>query len=788
MHSKPKRTVIENGNGGDESFLATCMGNGEDLGPPVRHAFEVGKSEALLHQLKIIAKKKEVEIEELCKLHYDDFIIAVDELRGILVDADELKSTLLSDNSRLQEVGSSLLSKLDEILELHSMKKNVTEAIQMSKICLQVANLCMKCNQHISNSQFYPALNTLNLIERDYLQRIPIRSLRRVIEKQIPQMRLHIEKKVCNEFDDWLVQIRGMAREIGQLAIGQAASTRQREKEKRIRQREVEEQNCSGFMDCVFALDVDEVDEDPVLKLDLSPVHRAFHIYTCIGMQDNFRDYYYKNRLLQMSSELQVFSSQPFLELHQIFFAQVAGYFIVEDRLLRTMRGLLSASQVEKMWDSALDKMTTVLEENFSQIEAADHLLLIKDHVTLLVATLRRYGYRVTPLLQVLDNSRDRYHELLLEECRKKVTDILANDTYEQMVMKEEFEYNMNVLSFELQASDLMPVFPYIAPFSSTVPEACRIVLSFIEDSVSYLSYDGQDNLYDDVRKYLDKLLIYVLSEALLKAIHSSTTGVSQAMQIAANIAALERACDLFIQQAARLCGIPVHSSERPRGILTAVAVLKTSQDAAYHTLMRLVNSKVGEIMALTDNIDWTTNEVPQNGNECINVLIVYLDTVISTAQQILPLDTVYKVGSGVLKHISDLFVAALLSDDVKRFNAYTIMSIDEDVKQLESFADERFDSPGLGDVQKEGNMRDCLAEARQLINLLLSSRPEDFLNPVTREKNYGALDYDKVASIFEKFKDPPDRLLGTLSSRNTKQNIRKKSMDILKRRLRDFN
>ncbi|KAJ6741644.1 EXOCYST COMPLEX COMPONENT [Salix viminalis] len=95
MDAKPKRrTVVENGDGGEDLVLATLIGNGEDLGPIVRHAFEMGRPESLFHQLKSVVRKKEVEIEELCKSHYEEFILAVDELRGVLVDAEELKSEL----------------------------------------------------------------------------------------------------------------------------------------------------------------------------------------------------------------------------------------------------------------------------------------------------------------------------------------------------------------------------------------------------------------------------------------------------------------------------------------------------------------------------------------------------------------------------------------------------------------------------------------------------------------------------------------------------------------------
>ncbi|XP_020575083.1 exocyst complex component SEC15A [Phalaenopsis equestris] len=791
MSVQPKRrAAAESGevSGGIDSGLSTLIGNGEDLGPIVRHAFEVGKPEALLHQLRSIVKKKEVEIEELCKLHYEDFILAVDELRGVLVDADELKSMLANENLSLQDVASSLLLKLEDLLELYSIKKNVTEALRKLKICIQISNLCHKCNKHISDNKFVPALKTLDMIENDYLSNVPIKSLRKVIEKQIPAIKTQIEKKVCSEFNEWLVQIRSISKNIGQLAIAQAASTRQRDEEMRARQREAEEQSRSGLVECVYSLDIEQLDEDSVLEFDLTPVYRAHHIHTCLGIEERFHEYYYKNRLMQLKLDLEISTSQPFLESHQPFFTQIAGFFIVEDRVLRTAGDLLSDTQVETIWDTALATITSILEYQFARMDTASHLLLIKDFVTLLCSTLKHYGYRLTPLLEVLNSTRDKYHELLLDECRKQLTNILANDSYEQMVIRKEYEYKMNVAAFNLQTSDITPAFPYVASFSSSVPDVCRIIRSFINDSVSYLSFGAHMNFYDVVKKYVDKLLIDVLNETLLNIIHGGSLGASQAMQIAANISVLERACDLFLRQVAQRCGMPVRLFDRPHAGFAAKAVLKASQNAAYNALLNEVNSKLDEFYFLMNNFDWIADDPPQNVSDYTNEIIIYLDTLISTAQQILPLEALYKLGISSLEHISDSIVAAFLNDNVKRFTVSAVMGIDNDLKALEVFAEERYESTGLCDLNQNRSLKDCLLESRQLVNLLLSNQAENFMNPVIRQKNYGSLDYKKVASICDKFKDSPDRIFGSLSSRNTKPNARKKSMDMLKKRLKDFN
>lgn len=782
--------MIENGDAGEDKVLATLIANRDDVGPLVRHAFETGRPEGFLHQMSYVVKKKEAEIEEMCKTHYEEFILAVDELRGVLVDAEELKRELHRDNLKLQEVGSTLLVRLEELLETYSIKKNLTEAMNMSKNCIQVLELCVKCNSHISEGQFYPALKTLDLLEKTYMQSIPAQALKRAIETRIPAVKLHIEKKVCSEVNEWMVQIRSSAKNIGETAIGLTATARQRDDDMLEQQRKAEEQSISGVGDLAYTLDVEQFDEDSVLKFDLTPLYRASHIHYCLGIREKFREYYYTNRLLQLNSDLEISSTQPFVESYQTFFAQMAGFFIVEDRVLRTAGGLLLPDQVETMWETAVAKMTSVLEEQFSAMESATHLLLVKHYVTLLASTLRQYGYEISTLLDVLDSSHGKYHQLLLDECRQQIVDVLGNDSYDQMIMKKETDYENCILSFNLQTSDIMPAFPYVAPFSSMVPDACRIVRSFIKGSVDYLSYGIHTNFFDLVRKYLDKFLIDVLNVTLLDTINSGTGNISvpQVMQISANIAVLERACDFFLRHVVQLCGLPVRSVERPEATLTAKVVLKTSREAAYIALLNLVSTKIEEFMTLTESISWTSEETNEKGNDYIHEVIIYLDSILSPAQQILPLDAMYKVGSGIFEHISNTIVAAFASDSVKRFNASAVINIEYDLQIIENFAEERFYSAGLGEIYNEGSFKSCFIEARQLINLLLSSQPDNFMNPVIREKSYYALDYKKVAAICDKFKDSADGIFGSLAHKNAKQSARKKSMDVLKKRLKDFN
>lgn len=800
LSARTRRKVVPaTANGGDSAdkldqlLLSSAICNGEDLGPFVRKAFASGKPETLLQHLRQFSRSKESEIEEVCKAHYQDFILAVDDLRSLLSDVDSLKSALSDSNSKLQSVAGPLLASLDSYVEAQTISKNIDLALKSIVSCVKLMELCSRANHHLSHNNFYMALKCTDALESEFLDKAPSSTLKRMLEKKTPSIRSYIERKVNKDFGDWLVEIRVVSRNLGQLAIGQASSARQREEDLRIKQRQAEEQSRLSLRDCVYALQEEDDDENGLsngvesdsnggaglLGFDLTPLYRAYHIHQTLGLEDRFKQYYFENRKLQLTSDFQVSSMTPFLESHQTFFAQIAGFFIVEDRILRTGGGLISKIEVENLWDAAVSKMCSVLEDQFSRMQTANHLLLIKDYVSLLGVTLRRYGYPIDALLDVLSKHRDKYHELLLSDCRKQITEALAADKFEQMLMKKEYEYSMNVLSFQIQTSDIVPAFPYVAPFSSTVPDCCRIVRSFIEDSVSFMSYGGHLEFFDVVKKYLDRLLGEVLDEALLKLINSSVHGVSQAMQVAANMAVLERACDFFFRHAAQLSGIPLRMAERSRRQFP----LTKARDAAEEMLSGLLKNKVDGFMSLIENVNWMADEPLQNGNEYVNEVIIYLETLVSTAQQILPAQVLRRVLQDVLSHISETIVGTVYGDSVKRFNINAIMGIDVDIRLLESFADNLAPLFTDGDANQ---LKTALAESRQLVNLLLSNHPENFLNPVIRERSYNALDHRKVVTISEKLRDPSDRLFGTFGSRGAKQNPKKKSLDALIKRLRD--
>ncbi|KAM1331075.1 hypothetical protein ACFX13_044390 [Malus domestica] len=71
----------------------------------------------MLQHLYHFAGSKESEIDEVCKVYYQDFILIVNELLSLLSDVNSLKSSLFDSNAKLQFVGLLLLSSLNAFIE-----------------------------------------------------------------------------------------------------------------------------------------------------------------------------------------------------------------------------------------------------------------------------------------------------------------------------------------------------------------------------------------------------------------------------------------------------------------------------------------------------------------------------------------------------------------------------------------------------------------------------------------------------------------------------------------------
>jgi hypothetical protein len=144
---------------------------------------------------------------------------------------------------------------------------------------------------------------------------------------------------------------------------------------------------------------------------------------------------------------------------------------------------------------------------------------------------------------------------------------------------------------------------------------------------------------------------------------------------------------------------------------------LKSSDDKMFEVdecMVVSINWSPDEELGVVNDYDFLTT-LPIDG-------YIYLQTIAQTSQNILSPTAFCKVISGVLEHVSRRIVESFLSEDMKRFNVFAGMGIDANLRKLEDFADENYQSSVQDRVPEAQPLKSFLAKARPIVNLFLAT------------------------------------------------------------------
>jgi hypothetical protein len=84
----------------------------------------------------------------------------------------------------------------------------------------------------------------------------------------------------------------------------------------------------------------------PANDLSARLAGRCVQVHQCLGKLAQFQESYQRNRRLQLNSDLA--PPANFAEDYQPFIAQLAGFFIIEDRVQRRCEPLCGGAQVRE--------------------------------------------------------------------------------------------------------------------------------------------------------------------------------------------------------------------------------------------------------------------------------------------------------------------------------------------------------------------------------------------------------------------------------------------------------
>ncbi|KAJ7392374.1 Exocyst complex component 6 [Desmophyllum pertusum] len=559
----------------------------------------------------------------------------------------------------------------------------------------------------MKNRRYYPALKTLEQLEHTYLPRIKRFRFAEIMQDSIPVLRKHIKEASMADLRDFLEKIRKVSEKLGSIAMNQAF-----------------QKNNLTLMPGVGLKkkgEDEELDKSAQDLVDFSPVYKCLYIFTVVGERETFDNYYRKQRRKQarLAMELSHGIRDGSVEVYRSYFHQIVGFFVVEDIILHTTKGLVTRSTVDDLWKWQQTRLR--LCSSHAYCEEPSLLLKVKELIVWFCHTLSGFGFNVNKIFDVLLEMRHQYNEILSKDWEAIFKKIFDEDNYTPMSCQDENEYN-----------DVLKEFPLMT-------QRCR----------------SQTEIGDSVRKSTNLLLTRTLNSCITSIIRRPAMSIPQLVMMSINTIHLEGACVHLEEYVTAVTGT---SSERINvSRVYGLSSFKDMRAEAEQQVYEGLNMKIEEFLELA-NYNWVPAKSRLHASSYLVDLLDYLHTTFLNFSA-LPGNVAQTACMSSCKYLATKLREMLLDEEVKQMNPNGLDGFNQDIRKCEEFVNSN-PVEGISD----GTLQMTFLELRQLVDLLLHADWSTyFADHGSTTSKYSRVNPQVVARLLEKMMDTGKKRLLTL-------------------------
>uniref|UniRef100_A0A8P0TR90 Exocyst complex component n=2 Tax=Canis lupus familiaris TaxID=9615 RepID=A0A8P0TR90_CANLF len=694
------------------------------VGPTLRSVYDdqPNAHKKFMEKLDACIRNHDKEIEKMCNFHHQGFVDAITELLKVRTDAEKLKVQVTDTNRRFQDAGKEVIIQTEDIIRCRIQQRNITTVVEKLQLCLPVLEMYSKLKEQMTAKRYYSALKTMEQLENVYFPRVSQYRFCQLMIENLPKLREDIKEISMSDLKDFLESIRKHSDKIGETAMKQILTVQD--------------------------------------LVDFSPVYRCLHIYSVLGDEETFENYYRKQRKKQARLVLQPQSNMhETVDGYRRYFTQIVGFFVVEDHILHVTQGLVTRAYTDELWNMALSKIIAVLRAHSSYCTDPDLVLELKNLIVIFADTLQGYGFPVNRLFDLLFEIRDQYNETLLKKWAGVFRDIFEEDNYSPIPIVNEEEYKAVISKFPFQDPDFeKQSFPKKFPMSQSVPHIYIQVKEFIYASLKFSEslHRSSTEIDDMLRKSTNLLLTRTLSSCLLNLIRKPHIGLTELVQIIINTTHLEQACKYledFITNITNISQETVHTTR-----LYGLSTFKDARHAAEGEIYTKLNQKIDEFVQLAD-YDWTMSEPDGRASGYLMDLINFLRSIFQVFTHLPTNSSDHAAMTGKVaqtacmsacQHLSTSLMQMLLDSELKQISMGAVQQFNLDVIQCELFASSE-PVPGFqGDT-----LQLAFIDLRQLLDLFMvwdwSTYLADYGQPASK---YLRVNPNTALTLLEKMKD----------------------------------
>jgi exocyst complex component 6 len=725
----------------------------DQLIPSLREASYGSKTSHLLNALSDFASGREREIEEQCNTNHQEFVNSVNQLLRIREGTVNLTNEILDLNQSIQSSTEKLVDQKKALVESRGVRQNIDEAGHALQDCLAVLRLANQVQELLEKKKYYAALRALDELQSVHLRNVGQYKISDLIQQSVPEIQSKIANEVMKDLNTWLFRIREICQYLGELSFYHTDLRKQRQKERAEKTPYLSQFKLNSAMELV----ADESEEYDLFKnedveIDFSPLFEALHIHRSLGMMDKFKADYATNRKGQRDlilAEPVSLAEEDLSTLHNML-ENIAGFAMMERATMKKVPDLRSNVEVEELWDSLCQTCIGLMNKSLPAVDNAEHLLKIKNLISLFIQTMTTFNYSTTIMSNYLLVLFDRYAELLKQRFSEDFVEIVSTDDYMPMPIQnaEEYEKVVNVSWYTPDRPVDQMTFPTVFPFSQMYPLCCIDIRNFLNQFYFFSDTDAPSpnplstTIDALLRTSLDDLLTTKVCASLVSKLSSQYLG--QIVQILINLTHFSTACS----ELESLLSTVSTSSPTPSPAPTTTALAATQQftshqKTAENRIFELVNHKLSSLID-TSEYDFLLPTPPPKDipSSYITTLTSYLDQILQTALLSLPPTLKDLMLFNAVTHTATSILSLPLSPDATRLSPYFAQQLDIDISHFTSY---------VHTLPNNLILLESLDELTQTVALMRTEQPEEFYDISLRNKKYGSVDPLKGPQLLEK-------------------------------------
>lgn len=738
-------------------------------GPTFRSILEGNSHSQLSEQLDSRIRSHDKDIERICNLYYQGFIESIRELLQVRTQTHNLNSEVLSLNDELGGASSGVLSKGKNLVRARQIEGNIANAIEGLSGCLPVLECYSKLLKQVKEKRYYPALKTLEQLEREHLPKVTGYRFANQMKETVPKLKENIKKSSEADFREFLENIRKFSPKIGEVAMRHTKQLQNRDLATIIEEYKA---NSTGE----YAADGEDLSAQDLI--DFSPIYRCLHIYTVLNDKEYFENDYRKQRRDQAKLVLQAPQTMhDNLEAYKNYIYSIVGFFIVEDHVMNTGGDIVNKTYLDDLWSSSLSRAVNVLSMSSSSCTDPNILLRIKNLIMLSITTLKTYGFTVSLLWDLLLEMRDHYNEVLLQRWVNEFRDILDKSDFIPLEVENQEEYDAVLERFPFHSEKLEGQnFPKKFPFSRMVPEVYHQAKEFMYACMKFSEELtlSPNEVAAMVRKAANLLLTRSFSGCLSAVFKSPSLALMQVIQIIIDTQYLEKAGPFLDDFVCKMTGTQQSVSQAPS------SMFQVARSEAEMQVAAKLCSKLDDFFEELEGYDWLLVEAIGHASPFISDLIAFLKSTFQSFSYLLP-GVAQAACKKACEHIAGSIYKLLLSDEVKQISTGAIQQINLDLMQCELFA-LADPVPGL----KEGVLSKYFLEVRQLVDLLILEEWSAYLHDYGKEENrYYLVQPATIIIVLEKMREADKKTMFSVLKKSERD--KKKLLETVLKQLRQL-